>query len=115
MRMTEQGMVAEHKKGLCVCAERRNRKGRTRNVNDRTRNGSILITVLISSRDIYTYIELATKHTSQPFTILAINMDPCLPDMVDENVDLKASKNTLIEVLYTTHIGPKYMGINRMT
>jgi hypothetical protein len=35
--------------------------------------------------------------------------------LVDENADLKASKNTLIEVLYTTHIGPKYMGIDRMT
>jgi hypothetical protein len=41
----EQGMVRMD------CARRGNRKGRTWNGNDRTRNGSLPLTALISSRD----------------------------------------------------------------
>jgi hypothetical protein len=46
IRKAEQGMVRMD------CARRGNRKGGTGNGNDRTRNGSLPLTALISSRDL---------------------------------------------------------------
>jgi hypothetical protein len=51
MGKAEQGMVAEHENGLCGEGGR-NGKGRTGNENGRTWNGSLPLTVLISSRDL---------------------------------------------------------------
>jgi hypothetical protein len=46
-------MRKETGNGDRTCAGMGNRKGRTRNGNDRTRNGSLPLTALISSRDKY--------------------------------------------------------------
>jgi hypothetical protein len=50
-RNGENGLCGEGELVRMDCAGRGNRKGRTGNENDRTRNGSLPLTVLISSRD----------------------------------------------------------------
>jgi hypothetical protein len=57
--MTEQGMVIEHENGLCGEG---NGKDKIGNENGITRNGSLPLTALISSRDMHTPWLLVAPH-----------------------------------------------------